>query len=154
MSLLSANVSKVKRLSLKGVKLPAPTEPAKTTPSVERPPSDDELVYIRMTAKNPLIAQLVERLDLVSNATGERIKTVVPQVCTPLQPDKEKLTALIQHAIAGEDSYTAKQLIERIVKTHGVNPERAEKEFHFLVKAGFLALTADNYYYLTGSTPF
>jgi hypothetical protein len=74
MSLLSTDITKVKRLSLREVKLPAPeTKVEPITPiQVESPPTDEETAYSRLIAINPLIGELVERLDLVSIATGER----------------------------------------------------------------------------------
>ena len=78
MSLLSTDIAKIKRLSLRGVKLPTTerrVEP--TTPIlVERPPTDEEIAYSKLVAINPLLEELVERFDLVSIATGERIKKV------------------------------------------------------------------------------
>ena len=78
MSLLSTDITKVKRLSLKEVKLPTTerrVEPI-TPILVERPPTDEEIAYSRLIAINPLIEELVERLDLESITTGERIKKV------------------------------------------------------------------------------
>ena len=78
MSLLSTDIAKVKRLSLREVKLP--TTERKVEPItpilVERPPTDEEIAYSKLVAINPLMEELVERLDLVSITTGERIKKV------------------------------------------------------------------------------
>ena len=60
MSLLSTDITKVKRLSLREVKLPAPelrVEPI-TPILVERPPSDEEIAYNKLVAINPLIEEL------------------------------------------------------------------------------------------------
>jgi hypothetical protein len=78
MSLLSTDIAKVKRLSLRDVKLPTierKVEPI-TPILVERPPTDEEIAYSRLVVINPLIEELVERLDLVSITTGERIRKV------------------------------------------------------------------------------
>lgn len=75
MSLLSTDITKVKRLSLREVKFPAP-ELSVDSIQVERPPSDIEIAYSKLLAINPLLGDLVERLDLVSIKTGERIKKV------------------------------------------------------------------------------
>jgi hypothetical protein len=78
MSLLSTDITKVKRLSLREIKLPAPelrVEPI-TPILVDKPPSDEEIAYSKLITINPLIAELVERLDLVSIKTGERIINV------------------------------------------------------------------------------
>lgn len=75
MSLLSTDITKVNRLSLKEVKLPAPelrVEPI--TILVERPLTDEEINYSKLVAINPLIEGLVETFKLVSIKTGERIK--------------------------------------------------------------------------------
>ena len=78
MSLLSTDITKVKRLSLREAKLPTPelrVEPI-TPILVERPPSDEEIAYSKLVAINPLIEELVDSLDLVSIKTGERINKV------------------------------------------------------------------------------
>ena len=77
-SLLSTDITKPKRLSLKEVKLPAlqqRVEPI-TPIQVDRPPTVEEIVYSRLVAINPLIEDLVNRLQLVSTKTKERIKKV------------------------------------------------------------------------------
>jgi hypothetical protein len=76
MSLLSTDITKVKRLSLREVRLPAPERRVEPITQVERPPTDEEIAYSKLVAINPLIEELVERLDLVSIKTGERIKKV------------------------------------------------------------------------------
>jgi len=75
MSLLSTDITKLKRLSLKEVKLPAPQQRVEpiTPIQVERPPTGDEVAYSKLVAINPLIEDLVERLELVSITTGDRI---------------------------------------------------------------------------------
>jgi len=73
MSLLSTDITKVKRLSLREVKLPAPelrVEP--TTILVERPPTVDEVAYSRLVAINPLLEKLVNRLELVNSKFGNK----------------------------------------------------------------------------------
>lgn len=78
MSLLSIDIAKVKRLSLREVKLP--TTERKVEPItpilVEKPPTDEEIAYSKLVAINPLLEELVESLDLVSIDTGERVKKV------------------------------------------------------------------------------
>jgi hypothetical protein len=113
MSLLSTDITKVKRLSLREVKLPASevrVEPI-TPILVERPPTDEEIAYSKLVAINPLIEELVESLDLVSSKTGERIKKVElredikphqePEIKTQ-EIDRPKLIALAQRVIEGE----------------------------------------------------
>lgn len=165
MSLLSTDITKVKRLSIKEVKLP-PTERRvePITPIlVERPPTDEEIAYSRLVAINPLIEELVERLDLVSITTGERIKKVElredikphPEPKVKAQEiDKPKLIALAQKVIEGENSYSREEVVERIKEATNVSQERAERGFNLILQAGAIEPTLGDRYYLTGSTPF
>jgi hypothetical protein len=166
MSLLSTDITKVKRLSLREVKLPTPelrVEPI-TPILVERPPSDEEIAYSKLVAINPLIEELVERLDLVSIKTGERIKKVELREDIKPHPepevkakeiDKPKLIALAQKVIKGEDSYSKEDIIARIKEATNVSQERAEIGFNLILQAGGIEQTINpELYYLTGSTPF
>jgi hypothetical protein len=163
MSLLSTDITKVKRLSLREVKLPAPelrVEPI-TPILVERPPSDEEIAYSKLVAINPLIEELVERLDLVSIKTGERIKKVElredikPETEVKAQEiDKPKLIALAQRVIEGENSYSKEEIVARIKEATNVSQERADKGFNLILQAGAIEPTPGDRYYLTGSTPF
>jgi len=166
MSLLSTDITKVKRLSLREVKLPAPelrVEPI-TPILVERPPSDEEIAYSKLVAINPIIEELVERLDLVSIKTGERIKKV--ELREDIKPypepeikaqeiDKPKLIALAQRVIEGENSYSKEDIVARIKEATNVNQERAERGFNLILQAGAIEQTINpELYYLVGSTPF
>jgi len=165
MSLLSTDITKVKRLSLREVKLPAPelrVEPI-TPILVERPPTDEEIAYSKLIAINPLIEELVERLDLVSITTGERIKKVELREDIKPHPepeikaqeiDKPKLIALAQRVIEGENSYSKEEIITRIKEATKVSQERAERGFNLILQAGAIEPTQGDRYYLTGSTPF
>jgi hypothetical protein len=162
MSLLSTDITKVKRLSLKEVKLPAPElriEPIQ----VERPPTDEEIAYSKLVAINPLIEELVERLDLVSITTGERIKKVELREDIKPHPepkikaqeiDKPKLIALAQRVIEGENSYSKEEIVARLKEATNVNQERAEIGFKLMLQAGALETTPAETYYLINSTPF
>lgn len=166
MSLLSTDIAKVKRLSLREVKLP--TTERKVEPItpilVERPPTDEEIAYSKLVAINPLIEELVERLDLVSITTGERIKKVElredikPHPETEIKAqeiDRPKLIALAQRVIEGENSYTKEEIIERIKEATNVSQERTERGFILMLQAGAIEQTINpELYYLTGSTPF
>lgn len=166
MSLLSTDIAKVKRLSLREVKLP--TTERKVEPItpilVERPPTNEEIAYSRLVAINPLIKELVERLDLVSITTGERIKKVELREDIKPHPepeikaqeiDRPKLIALAQRVIEGENSYTKEEIIERIKEATNVNQERAERGFNLILQAGAIEQTINpELYYLVGSTPF
>lgn len=165
MSLLSTDIAKVKRLSLREVKLP--TTERRVEPIipilVERPPTDEEIAYSKLVAINPLIEELVERLDLVSIKTGERIRKVELREGIKPHPepeikaqeiDKPKLIALAQRVIEEENSYSREEIIERIKETTNVNQERAEKGFNLILQAGAIEPTLGDRYYFTGSTPF
>ena len=165
MSLLSTDIAKVKKLSLREVKLP--TTERKVEPItpilVERPPTDEEIAYSRLVAINPLLEELVERLDLVSITTGERIRKV--ELTEDIKPhpepkvkaqeiDKPKLIALAQRVIEGENSYSREEIIERIKEATNVSQERAERGFNLILQAGAIEPTLGDRYYLTGSSPF
>jgi hypothetical protein len=151
MSLLSTDIRKVKRLSLKEVKLPAPELKVKSiTPIlVERPPSDEEIVYSKLIAIKPIVEDIVNRFNLVSLKTGERINKVEAQ-----EIGKTKLIALAQRVIEGENSYSKEEIIARIKKATNVNEERADKGFNLILQAGAIEATLGDRYFLTGSTPF
>jgi hypothetical protein len=165
MSLLSTDIAKVKRLSLREVKLPAPevrVEPI-TPILVERPPTDEEIAYSRLVAINPLIEKLVERLDLVSITTGERIKKVELREDIKPHPepeikaqeiDRPKLIALAQRVIEGENSYSREEIVAKIKEATNVNQDRAERGFNLILQAGAIEPNLGDRYYLTGSTPF
>jgi len=166
MSLLSTDITKVKRLSLREVKLPAPelrVEPI-TPILVERPPSDEEIAYSKLVAINPIIEELVERLDLVSIKTGERIRKVELREDIKPHPepeikaqeiDKPKLIALAQRVIEGENSYSKEDIVARIKEATNISQERADKGFNLILQAGAIEQTINpELYYLVGSTPF
>ena len=154
MSLLSTDLSKVKKLSLKGVRLPIKDkEPEPTI----YPPSPDEISYSKLVAINPLIEELVDRLNLVSNITGERIKKVDiphPEPEKKTEIDKPKLIALAQRLLKGKTSYSKEELIVIIKEATNVNQERAERGFNLILQAGAIEIIIGGRYCLTGSTPF
>ena len=165
MSLLNVDIAKVKRLSLREVKLPTTERRVgPITPiMVERPPTDEEIAYSKLVAINPLLEELVERLDLVSITTGERIRKVELREDIKPRPepeikakeiDKPKLIALAQRVIEGYNSYSREEIIERIKEATNVNQERAERGFNLMLQAGAIEPTLGDRYYLTGSTPF
>lgn len=165
MSLLSTDIAKVKRLTLREVKLPTTerrVEPI-TPILVERPPTDEEITYSKLVATNPLIEKLVNSLDLVSIKTGKRINKVElkkefkphpKQKVKAQEIDKPKLINLVQRVIERENSYNKEEIIERIKEATNVNQERAERGFNLILQAGAIEPTLRDKYYLTGSTPF
>lgn len=161
MSLLSTDITKVKRLSLREVKLPTPERRAEPLTKVERPPTEEEVDYSRLAAINPLIEDLVERFNLVSITTGERIRKVdlregiKPELEVKAQEvDKPKLIALAQRVIEVQNSYTKEEIIERIKEATKVDQERAERGFNLILQAGAIETTLGDRYHLIGSTPF
>jgi len=165
MSLISTDITKVKRLSVREVKLPAPelrVEPI-TPILVEIPPTDEEIAYSKLVAINPLLEDLVDSLNLVSETTGERIRKVdlredikphpAPEIKAQ-ETDKPKLIALAQRVIEGENSYSKEEIVARIKETTNVSQERAEIGFNLILQAGAIETTLGDRYYLTGSTPF
>lgn len=154
MSLLSTDLRTVKKLSLKGVRLPIKDkEPEPTI----YPPSPEEISYSKLVAINPLIEELVDRLNLVSNITGERIKKVDiphPEPEKKTEIDKPKLIALAQRLLKGENSYSKEEIIVIIKEATNVNQDRAEKGFNLILQAGAIEIIIGGRYCLTGSTPF
>ena len=165
MSLLSTDITKVKRLSLREVALPAPevkVDPI-TPILVEVTPTDEEIIYSRFVAINPLLEELVDNLDLVSSTTGERIRKVELREDIKPHPepevkaqeiDKPKLIALAQRIIEGDNTYSKDQIIARIKEATNVSQDRAERGFNLILQAGAIEPTLGDSYYLTGSTPF
>jgi hypothetical protein len=164
MKLLSIDITKVKRLSLREVKLPATelrVEPI-TPILVERPPSDEDIAYSKLLAINPFIEEWANSLDLVSIKTGEKFKKVeLREDIKPHQEpdvkaqeiDQPKLIALAQRVIEGENSYSKEEIVARIKKTTKLSQDRAERDFSMILQAGAIEHTGERYY-LTGSTPF
>jgi hypothetical protein len=154
MSLLTTDLSKVKKLSLKGVRLPIKDKEPELT---NYPPSPEEISYSKLVAINPLIEELVDRLNLVSNITGERIKKVDiphPEPEKKTEIDKPKLIALAQRLLKGETSYSKEELIVIIKEATNVNQERADRGFNLILQAGAIEIIIGGRYCLTGSTPF
>lgn len=156
MSLLTTDISKVKRPSLEGVRLPTTDRGVKPTLiQVERPPTGEEITYSKLVTIDPLIEELVELLDLVSTTTGERIRKVELKGEVKAQDiDKPKLIALAQRVIKGENNYSREDVVERIKGATNVTQERAERGFNLILQAGIIKSISGDRYYLTGSTPF
>jgi len=157
MGLFSTDITKVKRLSLRGVKLPTPELRIEyiTPILVERPPTDEEIAYSKLVAINPLIEELVECFNLISFTTGDRIKRIyLPKIERPQEVDKAKLITLAQKVIEGESNYSKEDIIDRIKEVTNVSQERAETGFNLMLQAGAISYTTGESYFLTGSTPF
>jgi hypothetical protein len=144
MGLLTTDIRKERRLSIKDVKLPAPEiKPIK----VEAPSTAEERMYSKIVEKYPLFLEAVELLDLVSPVTGTRVKIV------DTKPSRETLIALAKRLIKGEAIHSKEEIIEAIKTGSKVSQERAEKGFSLMLEAGAFEPIGDSYY-LTGSTPF
>lgn len=163
MSLLSTDITKVKRLSLREVKLP--TTERKVEPItpilVEKPPTDEEIAYSKLVAINPQrIEELVESLDLVSIDTGERVKKVElteSKVETIKTISNLKIEDLIKDIIGLQSHRTKAELITKLMEDITITEDRAETEIALALKNGAIkVMTVNNIdrYYLSGSTPF
>ena len=155
MSLLLTDLSKVKKLSLRGVRLPIREIERKATTKAL---TSEEIAYNKLLQRNPLIEKLVEKLDLVSNTTGERIKKVniahkKPEVKAQ-EIDNFKLIALAQRIIEKRNSYTKEEVIDKIKEATNVNQERAEKGLNLILQAGAIEIIPGERYIIKGSTPF
>lgn len=124
MSLLSTDITKVKRLSLREVKLPAlelrvePITPIK----VERPPTVEDVAYSKLVAINPLIEDLVDRLELVSTQTRERVNKVELREEYKPHPKPEKKainTERLQKQLQRLNKTKGVVITERTIKTQG-----------------------------------
>jgi hypothetical protein len=136
MNLLSIDITKVKRPSLKGLTLPQVREPIK-----EIPPEDP--IFTRMVAINPILEELVETLDLVN---------ITPR--GPKIADSYRLTTIAGEVFLPEVSYTREEAIERIREVTKVDQERAERGLKLMFETGAIERTPAGSYYLAGSTPF
>lgn len=181
MSLLNVDIAKVKRLSLREVKLPTTerrVEPI-TPIMVERPPTDEEIAYSKLVAINPLLEELVERLDLVSIKTGERIKKVeLPEANrAPLKPLKtpaeaeakreekkpgsprkgQKIEDIAKRVLEPQSNKTKEEVIAKLMEETNVKEDRAEEGLTLMLKSGAverITVNGIDRYYLSGSTPF
>lgn len=167
MGLLSINISKVKKLSLKEVKLcvlEIGQEGYIKPIQAEKPPTDEEIAFSNIVALNPLILDLVARLNLVSCKTGEPIRKieVKEEYNFHLEPaikvqtgDNNKLLSLALKIIKGEFSYTKEDIVTRLKEVTNVNQERAERGFTVMLQTGIIEQTINlELYFLGGSTPF
>jgi hypothetical protein len=161
MSLRSIDIAKVKRLSIREVKLQGVRE-VEAPIQVEKPPTEEETAYSKLVAINPLIEELVERLDLVSIKTGGRIRKIEVMEDYSSEPeikaqevDSPKLIALAGKIIKGENSYSKEDIIARIKEATNVSRGRAERGFLLMLQEGAIAQTINpELYYLGSSTPF
>lgn len=165
MRLSSIDITKGRKLSLKDAKLPSTELKLETTTpiKIDKPPTDEETVYSKLVAKNPLLEKLVDNLGLVSSQTGESLKKVKhsknfkphpePEI-KPKEVDKDRLIALSKKVIESQNNFTKDEIIERIKEATNVTQERADRGFNLILDAGAIKEVLGDRYYLTGSTPF
>ena len=148
MSLSSIDIAKVKRLSLREIKLPTKQETSVETTTAPQSPSEEEVVYTTMVAKYPLLEALVNSLDLVYSKT-EKKEEIKPQ---PI--DINKLRKITERVLSRNTSYTKEEVIYRIQQSTKVDRDRVERGFNLMVEAGVIGTANQELYYLGGSTPF
>jgi hypothetical protein len=175
MSLLSTDITKVKRLSLKDVKLPDPaprSEPITPT-HIEKPLRDEEIAYKELVDDYPLIERLVIAFDTLAkedpgrysslyhvNPATNRITSSVKN-STPLQEPEilhkgiGSLSDIASRIIEEANSYSKDEIVDRLMRDTKVARERAENGFRLMLEAGVIEQTINpEFYYLVGSTPF
>ncbi len=180
MGLLNVDISKKRRLSLGGAKLPEAERRVDPPPlPVEKPPTDEEIAYSRLVAINPHLEELVESLDLVSTITGERIKKVeLPEanraLLKPLKTPAEaeakreekkpgsprkgqKIEDIARRVLEPQSNKTKEEIIAKLMEETNVKEDRAEEGLTLMLKSGAVERITVNRvdrYYLSGSTPF
>ena len=163
MSLLSVDITKSKRLSLREVKLPTPKRTVEpTTPIlIEKPPTDEEIAYSKIAEINPLIDDFVGRLNLVSHKTGERIRKVElledysPSIIHPNDIERYKIIYVAQMVIDKESNHTKEEIISRLVSRTNMTPQSAKSYFTLMLDLSIIEQTINpELYYLATSTPF
>jgi hypothetical protein len=179
MGLLSTDITKVKRLSLKEVKLPATEvreEPTVTPIHVKKPLSNEEVGYRALIAEYPLVERLVRvfhnlskedpakysALYHVSETSGRitgrvKVREEYDSLEEPEVLSKETvaLKEIALRLIEGGKSYSKNDIVERLMIDTKVHIERAERGFRLMLEAGAIEQTINpELYFLGGSTPF
>jgi len=144
MSLLSTNIAKVNKFSLKGSRVEATPKPAERP--LRTPITKAEEALSRMIAKNSNIKTLVEVLDLIP----ERAEIVAPEA---KKQTKITIDSLALEILDKESNYSKEEVLALIDKKTNVGRERAEAGFNLMVKNEILEESFRRYY-LRGSTPF
>lgn len=155
MRLHGEDISKLKILSSLDVKLPAPE--VKIEPmDGQYSPTDEETVYSKIIAINPLIEDLIKELDIVSSRTGEQIEKVksMYQLRLVETVSHPQLLTLAQRIISKEDTYTKQEVVIRLRDEAKVSHERAKTGFCLMIKAGIIQPTKGGRYCLTKHDPF
>lgn len=130
MSLLSAKISKRKRLSFTPKK-------TRTEDSIE------DIEFSRLVDLDPIIGDLVDTFDLVDSDRQ------------PQRVDLSQYYKIAIQVLPPEISASPEEIIEQLEQTFNINTARAEKGFKKLLASGAILPTLNpNLYYLKGSTPF
>jgi len=148
MSLLSTDITKVKRLSLREVKLPKKQETSVEPITAPQSLSEEEVVYRTMVGKYPLLESLVASLDLVLSKPEKRAEI------KPQPVDKSKLRKIAEGTLSRNSSYQKEEIIDRLQRGAEVSRERAERGFNLMVGAGIIETIDQETYYLGDSAPF
>jgi hypothetical protein len=147
MSLLSTDITKVKRLSLREIKLPTSERRRETY-------TDEDIHYSSLVDSNPLIELLVDKLQLVNTSTGEPLKKVqLPRKLQGFNAEvKAEVVALLKRHLYKDLLYKKAEIVISLAHYSKVDINRAEEAFNLILETGALEATVDNNYYLTGST--
>ena len=148
MSLSSTDITKVKRLSLREVKLPAPKETPVELNTAPLGHSKEEAVYKTMVGKYPLLEALVASFNLVLIKPGEEAEV------KPQPVDSSRLRTIAEKTLSGNTSYRKEEIIDKLQREAEVSRERAERGFNLMVEAGIIETIDQEIYYLGGSAPF
>jgi hypothetical protein len=151
MSLLSLDLTKKRQLPLSKVEVEAPQprqEPVTPIP-LRKPPSEEEQAYTKLLQDSPHFLDFVDRLDLVSEATGERIKLLDLQ-----QEPQNRLRTLSNKIFDKCTPYSRDEALQAISGALNINQDRALAGLEQMLQAGAIEQTPGGSYYLGGSTPF
>lgn len=142
MSLNTADIKKTKRLSLKEAKLPVKQKTPVELNTAPQSHFNEEVVYMTMVKRYPLLEALVASLGLVIDTDEKR----------PLET--AKLWKITEDILTRNTSYTKEEIICRIQLNTKVSRERAENGFNKMIEAGIIEATGQGAYYLKGTAPF
>jgi hypothetical protein len=157
MSLLTTDITKVKRLSLREVRLPGerPVTPVETPhpgeaykehrppaiPIPEKPFTEAEKVYSALLRAYPLLSELEDVLGLVNPETGNPYRKTAPPSPTEIAEP--------------ETAYTREEIKDRIANLRGLSGAEAVLELDSLVMSGEIERTiGPELYHLATSTPY
>ena len=153
MSLLSIDITKNRRLSLREVRLPALARKVEPGPIIQKeiPPTEEDIVYSKLVSKNPILELLVSKLGLVSEETGKELR----KVAYPIDITPDNICKLAEEVIPGQDSFTKPEILSRIIQATDVNQEKAQEGFKLMLETGAIEQTINPQRYCLGSsTPF